>query len=105
MKWMSTLFAALMLCLTVIPCDDVKGAADPETEMHSHDSHEHGEHSDTEGCSPFCVCNCCQTHIVFSIYNFQALLAINIQSKPDFYSNFHPRSILYAIWRPPQQFV
>ncbi len=67
MKNVSLLLALYFLSLTAVPCMDRAEISDShdqtitvtmETSGHAHD------HQDTaDGCSPFCLCHCCHTHV------------------------------------------
>ena len=68
MKNLSVLLALYFLSLTAVPCMDRDGEVKDNHEQtvsisqersgHSHD------HQDTaDGCSPFCLCHCCHTHV------------------------------------------
>jgi hypothetical protein len=94
-----------MLSLSGIACDDIEtddnGTA---TLILTSDSHNHaGDIPESDGCSPFCVCQCCQTHFDIPVL---ALKAINVfqlsQDKSDLSGEFFPNGIIYSIWRPPQ---
>lgn len=106
MKLMSVILAALMLYLSGMPCDDLEVADNdgkitylPSQHTHDHD----GGSSDSDGCSPFCVCHCCHTHIVIPNHSLGTFIAIlQGQQKVDHYQDFYPSGIIYAIWKPPQ---
>ena len=106
MKLMSIILAVLMLYLSGMPCDDVEVVDKNGTEIFAltHGNDNHNENSpESDGCSPFCVCNCCHTHIVIPHHPLTTSLAIHQSlDKPDYYQDFYPNGIIYAIWRPPQ---
>jgi len=105
MKLMSAILAVLMICLSVIPCDDVEGAENCGTETHFHaqSNQDHDGHSESDGCSPFCVCQCCHTPVILSSYFARTSIFLNNTNiKLDHYQSFLPNSIIYAIWHPPK---
>ena len=107
MKFVSLTLAILMFVLTGIPCDDSIPESDNDTfsstefvDVHNHSS----ESPDTDGCSPFCVCHCCHTHIAIpSQSKRETVVSLAITSDPaDYFKDLFPRRISGAIWRPPQ---
>ena len=60
------IFALYIVILTTLPCVDIEEYCHLNTgsvslcPLNSHSQ----EHSDTDCCSPFCVCNCCQVNVV-----------------------------------------
>ncbi len=106
MKLISVILAVLMLYLSGMPCDDVEVADNDGTVTYAlaQDGHDHdGDSPESDGCSPFCVCHCCHTHIVIPNHPLTTSVAVhNNQDKPSYYQDFYPNGIIYAIWRPPQ---
>lgn len=105
MKLFSAIFAVFMFFLSVMPCDDSQGDKSPDLESHLHaqNSQDHEGHSETDDCSPFCVCQCCQTSIIFSINSFESPINFsNTDIKFNFYQSFHPNGMIHAIWHPPK---
>lgn len=100
MKIASVILAVLVTILTTIPCDSSCGEL-TEIESQSHTQDDHDDHSDADNCSPFCVCNCCQTNIVL----MEAFHKLNI---PDSETEFIARGedfqfiSLFELWRPPK---
>ena len=95
-----------MLYVSVVPCDDVEvnvndGAV---TYTLTEDGHDHDSDSpESDGCSPFCVCHCCHTHIVIPNYPLTTSVTVHSnQVKSSYYLDFYPNGIIDAIWRPPQ---
>lgn len=103
---MSIILAALMLYLSGMPCDDVEVADNDGTITYTQTQYDHehdGGSSESDGCSPFCVCHCCHTHIVIPHHPLTTSVAIHqSMDKSDYYQDFYPNGIIYAIWRPPQ---
>lgn len=105
MKTFSIILAVLVLFLSGIPCDDLNQNNDGEllvySQSNSHD--DHGDHQNSDACSPFCACQCCQSSAVplNPILN-AAITTYYIQKKPSYRQVFYPNGIIYSIWRPPQ---
>lgn len=64
MKIFSSIFSIGILILSVIPCEDKLYEPIPMQVIETGhqaplDSHQHG----VDYCSPFCVCNCCQSQV------------------------------------------
>lgn len=61
MKLFAYILSFVVLALTVIPCVDVpKDNSVQKIELSTTTSDHH--QSDTDHCSPFCTCQCCQTN-------------------------------------------
>ncbi len=98
MKLISAIIAIYIIGLLLVPCCDVHAENDldnPKIEIK--DLHEN--HIDT--CSPFCVCDCCQSlsHPGFNHYfsYFSSLIGVVI---PHIYRC--PLSAPIDLWRPPK---
>ncbi|WP_404800987.1 DUF6660 family protein [Aquipluma nitroreducens] len=65
MKLFAYILSFVVLALTAIPCVDVsKDNSVQKTELSNTTSDNH--QSDTDHCSPFCTCQCCQTSFYVS---------------------------------------
>ena len=103
---MAIILATLMLYLSGMPCDDVEVVNNDGAITYTQTQQDHGHDGGSSGsddCSPFCVCHCCHTHIVIPNHPLGTSVAvIQGQQKVDYYQDFYPNGIIYAIWRPPQ---
>ena len=76
MRSVALILAVFFAGLTVIPCTDAEIAEDTiETVLEDGLEHQHDSESDL--CSPFCVCQCCHTHLIVhqvALGNFEILL-------------------------------
>lgn len=106
MKLISVILAVLMLYLSGMPCDDVEVADNDGVVSYAQaqDSHDHdGDLPESDGCSPFCACQCCHTHMVIpSHFSTASFVVYTHQDDSNYYQDFYPNGIIYAIWRPPQ---
>jgi hypothetical protein len=60
MKFIAVILSVYVLSLTAMPCDDIYADNSNSTSIELIDQSQF--HSDeSEVCSPFCFCNCCQT--------------------------------------------
>ena len=91
--------ALYLLLLAAMPCSDSEECENGiMTEQASHNGHE----DDEEGCTPFCICACCPTHVYVS-----DLLTDNFCTPAFSVSrseiNTEIRSFIsHAIWQPPR---
>ena len=66
MKLFAYILSFVVLALTAIPCVDVpKDNSVQKTEL-SNTTSDNNHQSDTDHCSPFCTCQCCQTNFYVS---------------------------------------
>ena len=61
MRWLAFLLAFYVFSLAVVPCSDHVGQTEGRhlSEAQGRDNHQHEE------CTPFCICACCGTPVVF----------------------------------------
>lgn len=107
MKGVYIIWALYVLVLSVLPCAD--GLADyrmtdAKEETVVSDVHEHS-HSCTDGCSPFCHCNCCGVKCVVFTGVLSTIVAFSEEELPEnvfFRSPELPSPHVGAVWQPPQ---
>ena len=108
MKVFSSILALFMMALFVMPCADmyeknVFNIQEHSTEITHQDNH---EHTDSDLCTPFCLCGCCG--IVSGIvlqWNVYSLVKAKTfdRSKPKVYYKCTLIShYLGGIWQPPK---
>ena len=99
--------ALYLLMLTVIPCADGMEHQDEMqdvisvVENTSGPSSEH-DHNSSDGCSPFCVCHCCHTHVFLPDYLNVAEVNPYRQTTTIGYEDNFSSSHLKSLFRPPQ---
>ena len=99
MKIFTFIMAFYLLLLAAMPCSDNEEC---ESQVMAEQVN-HSEHEDEEdGCTPFCICASCPTHIYVSdltINNFTSFIfsASSSEIKAEIRSY-----ILQAIWQPPR---
>ena len=102
-KIFSILLSVLMLSFSVIPCEDEIVYDDNNVEMHCSDDNKQDNHSDKDNCSPFCVCQCCQIHIAFSIPFFKKIIIDrSVEEKTEIYQNLYEKDTFFLVWNPPK---
>ena len=89
MKVLSIIFSFYILGLSLVPCADGIQSDQLEIEIAIHQDHDEGEdHTHSDGCSPFCHCNCCQTVVLHgSISELGTLFAESPTSYPEYMSH------------------
>ncbi|HEU4788616.1 MAG TPA: DUF6660 family protein [Flavobacterium sp.] len=103
MKWTSTILSIIFLLLSCLPCAD-KDMNSSSQILVVKSSSEHNQ--DNDACSPFCICNCCSSH-VFAFDNTVSSLDFVIVQKlvknkiPEYKSVF-TSNFFGSIWQPPQ---
>ena len=99
MKIFTFIMTFYLLLLAAMPCSDNEECeSQVMTEQTNHSEHEDEE----EGCTPFCVCACCPTHIYVSDLLTENL-PIPVFSILSSEINTEIRSFIsHAIWQPPR---
>ncbi len=93
-----------MLALNFVPCGDDKPEPKEDTyetcqEVQSTDSH---DHSDTDICSPFCICHCCQIHTIdFKLPNLEPAIPLVFQDVFIYFEG-HVNTYNTSILQPPR---
>jgi len=105
MKSMSIILAIIMLYLTGLPCEDAK-IVDIECTAYVQDLGDychHGHSTERDGCSPFCICQCCHASVVVPTYYIETSVVVhNNKDNPHYDQHSCPNRIFHSIWRPPQ---
>ena len=100
MKLLAYLLSFVVLALTAIPCID--GPQDNTLQKIEISKDVAGNHhSDSDHCSPFCACNCCQSNVYFSSIS-ATYTAVELEIS---YTEFSPafKSMeLFDFLRPPK---
>ncbi|MEP7197183.1 MAG: DUF6660 family protein [Saprospiraceae bacterium] len=99
------LFSFYLLALGVIPCSDKDDCKYQSTELIMSNSTDHSDHdSDTENCSPFCMCDCCgQTFSCNPFFNYSLSLSVPISlEKFPIYKTSFVSEVYLSIWQPPK---
>jgi len=100
MKSLAFIISVYVLVLTAIPCADNHAT---ETNIVSMEllEQDQNQHNDVDLCSPFCFCNCCQTHSQPARYNtYQVNLVSSTIAMAYLYQN--EINYTFSFWRPPQ---
>lgn len=85
----------------MFPCADTESVDVCDVEIHYHMQGNQG-HTDTDLCSPFCLCLCCNSNIT-TYHSFNnPLLAVNQQAHQTYYIGISGKDIPHYLLQPPQ---
>ena len=91
--------AFYLLLLAAIPCSDSEECEnDLITAQSNHSEHE----GEVEGCTPFCICACCPTHIYVANLLTENLPTLVFSISPSETKTEIRSFISHAIWQPPR---
>ncbi|PSK89120.1 DUF6660 family protein [Taibaiella chishuiensis] len=103
MKWSAFLLGVYLLLLSFLPCADSRECIAPEgpriSALSGHEGHQHPQ----ESCTPFCMCACCGTTILFQQVTLFPVPHTVLPQRPSFAGETSFLSYDFrAIWQPPQ---
>lgn len=102
-----SIFIFYLLLLSWQPCQDLvtNTGFHPKPIAGQTDLHDMQEQNESDDCSPFCICSCCQTSVTYAYFS-QPLankITIKITSKlPLDYQNPDEKTYQNSIWQPPK---
>src|SRR5436190_8939541 len=100
MKFLSFIIACYTLALSIAPCNDVhEGQTNVPLTIQAAQEH-HQEDNDI--CSPFCICNCCQSSVVISGFNYSQIVPVFITKNFSLNSQHSPSLFASDHWQPPR---
>jgi hypothetical protein len=93
-------FAFYFLSLSVMPCSDSEDCNEAKhtEQLAQAPDHDHAN----ETCTPFCVCSCCATHVVFSNVPSVFYVIAEIATVYTPQANADISSAVITIWQPPK---
>jgi hypothetical protein len=103
-KLFTLIFSFYLLALAVMPCSDMEDCNYPSADQSTFATTDHSDHdSDTENCSPFCMCACCGQSIT-NIFYPTALYNPTPVVKQDIpiYNASFISEVYLSIWQPPK---
>ena len=105
MKLFALILAICISYLAAMPCADAILAAescDTEAAHHHPPGENPDDHGDSDFCSPFCICSCCQTHIVtLGMEPVEAITLIPIHIKNSNEPHMIGLEAVFECWHPP----
>ncbi len=102
-KWTSTILSILFLLLSCLPCADREENSSSQTVVEKSSS-DHNQ--DFDACSPFCICNCCNSQVFAfdnTICRFDfVIIKKDVENKIPEYKSILASNFFGSIWQPPQ---
>ena len=93
----------MFLLFSCLPCADME-ANDFSHTLVEKSSSEHNQ--DYDACSPFCICNCCSSHVFAFDTTICSLDFVIVQkiveNKIPEYKSIFASNFFGSIWQPPQ---
>ena len=102
MKVISALLTILFLILLLFPFSDEVIGEVCGTEVHFHAQAEQDNQSEADLCSPFCQCQCCQTHVAKHQIIGVGSIAIHFSKAIINYTDDLGKDIPDSFLQPPQ---
>ncbi|MCK6541163.1 hypothetical protein L6Q79_00615 [bacterium] len=103
-KILTLIFSFYLLALAVMPCSDKDDCKYHGSEQSTFATTDHSDHdSDTENCSPSCMCACCGQSMT-NIFYPTALYNLTPFASQDFlvYNASFVSEVYLSIWQPPK---
>lgn len=101
---LTLIFSFYILALSCMSCSDKDDCNYMSNDQSKFATTNHSDHdSDTENCSPFCMCACCGQSCSFT--HFQTDLSQNfptVAQKVSVYKAFFSSKVSFSIWQPPK---
>jgi hypothetical protein len=101
---LTLIFSFYILALSCMPCSDKDDCNYMSADQSTFATTDHSDHdSDTENCSPFCMCACCGQSCIFT--HFQADFGLNfptVAQKVSVYKATFSSEVSFSIWQPPK---
>ncbi len=107
MRILTFILSIFVFAMAIMPCEDSMDSAVSENVLQAHFEEPLHDHSRNgkDGCTAFCICQCCGTSITIpSLYTFSDLNKIVLYSYLFHYSSYSsPYSFDYfnRVWHPP----
>lgn len=99
---LTIILSVYLLALMAMPCRDDHSHKTTVTQNQLAQAEDHDHEAD--GCTPFCVCNCCTTPIVVQQLFTFIPVTFNAPYNREVISFYQPVASSYfgSIWQPPQ---
>lgn len=107
MRFFCIIFSFYLLFLSWQPCQDITAnkVIHQKNYAEQPDFHVTQEQNETDDCSPFCICSCCQTSVTYAnlFFRITNIITNKITSKTSaFYQNPDEKTYQNSIWQPPK---
>jgi hypothetical protein len=96
--------AIYILVLSAVPCSDAHNSCNKTVETEQNTEHSH-EHDSDDNCSPFCICNCCGSHIAvieIPFYSLNVHYSYSLVEKVALRNDSFIATFFNNIWQPPK---
>ncbi|WP_394340435.1 DUF6660 family protein [Marinoscillum furvescens] len=101
MKFLTIILSFFLLGLSLVPCADETEPDSVEISYEESGSdHDHNKSEDL--CSPFCVCNCCHSHLIVQQIFISELGALIFPLKRSAYNAPITSGFIGSLLQPPQ---
>lgn len=102
MKYLAVILSIYIFALNVAPCTDYDASDDnAKTEISQANGDDH-QHQDSDGCSPFCICQCCQISAIYFDAPHLEFNIVYMATQDFFYLNGSEKNITTSLLQPPQ---
>lgn len=104
MKCFLAIFSVYFLALSLMPCTDALGMNAQNTSNIEITKAHNNETEHNDFCSPFCICNCCNTpiSITFNALSIKANKTTTSKLKIPIFNFFFVSNYFGNIWQPPK---
>jgi len=102
MKFIALILSIYIFTLNLVPCEDsvvLDNKAQTEISQPAGDDH---QHQDSDLCSPFCMCHCCQITVMQFQFPYTKLDLKNNFTQNFFYLNGIENHFSTSILQPPR---
>ena len=100
-KVTSAILSVFFLGLILFPCTDEVEGDNCGTEIHFHMG-DQDHQADADLCTPFCHCNCCQTHVTSDHTYYKGIITLPVDDHQSNYIGDLGKDFLDPFLRPPQ---
>ena len=102
MKFIAVIYSVFILYLVTVPCADEVIHIEKSKLEQSTPQGKPCNHTEQDGCSPFCVCACCGVVVVMNFINYDCQPNSFIKTEfLSFYKDF-TSSFFQSFWQPPK---
>jgi len=104
MRIAAFILLVFITAMAIMPCADTFDDANPLQESYTHfedQSHDHSENEE-DGCTPFCICQCCGTSITIPSFDTTEEMKQSVLASSIFhYSSMYSLDYSKGVWHPP----
>ena len=104
MRIVAFILSIFVLAMAIMPCEDeFDKTVSSEVSISQIDNHsDHHSHQNEDGCTPFCICQCCGTPItVPMLFRFNDRNDLVLTEFSFHYSSLYFFDYSNGVWHPP----